>query len=135
MAFTLPWWGGAYLSLIVVVYLASFGVKKRFYVRDAFDALMSIFCLCVFVIAYFNGAVAAFFGYLLIPMTAIGLLAEHARAEDEMVQARMMLRDEGDLSEEEERFVMHSAQILNALLILPGYGAGLYLSLSILGLM
>lgn len=80
----------------------------------------------------FNVEIAQFLGLFLLPITAIGIYWEYSRAERETVSAKRQLAEEIDLTEEEQEFMLNIALGLNALVVVPGYVAGLILCFNML---
>lgn len=93
---------------------------------------MSLFSICVLSLALFNPIIADFLGLFLLPITAIGISWEFSRAERGTVTAKRQLSEEVDLSEEEQAFMLNLALGLNALVVVPGYAAGLILCFNML---
>lgn len=130
----LPWWASGYLLIVLGLYVAGLFTDKPRSQHDIIGSAMSLFSICTFVICFFNADIAALFGLLVIPMSLMGVYWEFRQAVQESSYAREMLADEGDLDEDEQDFLLNIAIGFNALIVVPGYLAGVIVSLRALGL-
>lgn len=121
----MPVWAWLYLVLVMIVFVAGFltGYKRSFY--QIYGSVLSLFSICALVVALFNSVVAGFLGVFVFPITAMGLCWEYIRSEKELVFARARLAQEVDLDDEEREFLLNIAVGLNALMVVPGYVAGI----------
>lgn len=131
----LPWWASGYLLLVLGLFVAGFFTEKPRSQHDMIGSVMSLFSICVFVLCFFSAEIFALFGLLVIPLTLMGVYWEFTRAVAETSYAREMLGEEGDLSEGEQDFLLNVAVGFNALIFVPGYLAGVFLSFRTLGVM
>ncbi len=132
---SLPWWVSLYLLVVLGLYIAGLFTEKPRSRDDFIGSAMSLFSICTFVICYFNPEVSKLFGFLVIPLTICGVYWEFTRAIRETSYAREMLAEEGDLTDGEQDFLLNMAIGFNALVIVPGYLAGVILSLRVVGAM
>ncbi len=132
MDITLPWWAWAYLVLVLGVYAASFfsdeDVQGEFDRDDIISSSISLFCICVFVVGFFNSSVTDFLGFMVIPMVGVGVFWEFTRAVRETGLAQRELDGEQDLTDGERRFLLNIAVGFNAVLVVPGYMVGVLLA-------
>ena len=130
----LPWWATTYLVIVFGLYVAGvFSEKKRSH-HEVIGSAMSLFSICTFTLCFFNTDLAKLFGLLVVPLTVLGIYWEFTRAVEETSYARKMLAEEGDLTEGEQDFLLNMAVGFNALIIVPGYLAGVILSARAMGL-
>lgn len=129
----LPWWASLYLITVLGLYIAGLFTEKKRSQHEIVGSAMSLFSICTFVLCFFYAGLAVLFGYLVIPMALVGIYWEFTRAVQETSYARKMLSEEGDLSEGEQDFLLNMAVGFNALIIVPGYLAGIILSFRALG--
>ncbi|MFP4097525.1 MAG: hypothetical protein ACLFP8_01095 [Alphaproteobacteria bacterium] len=129
---SLPIWAGVYLIVVMIVFIAGFfsGHKQTFH--EISGSVLSLLSICTLVVSLFNGFVASFLGWFVLPVTLIGLYWEYNRAEREIVFARIRLSEEVDLDEDEREFLLNFAIGLNALIVVPGYVCGVILSFNLL---
>ncbi|MGH1457060.1 MAG: hypothetical protein ACRBDI_09785 [Alphaproteobacteria bacterium] len=133
--FVLPWWAWAYLFALLSLFFAGlFSGEERSFNRIISSAF-SVFSINIFVIGFFNGFIIDLIGYLIIPMFMIGVFWEFTRANIETARAQSELEKEVELSEGERDFLLNTALLFNAVVIVPGYVAGFVLCLRVLGLM
>lgn len=130
----LPWWASLYLLLVLGLCVASLFTEKKRSHHDIVGSAMSMFSICTFILCFYISDIAQLFGYLVIPMTIVGIYWEFTRAVQETSYAREMLAQEGDLTEGEQNFLLNVAVSFNALVVVPGYLAGIIVSLRALGL-
>ncbi len=130
----LPWWAWLYLLLVMGTFVAGFFAEEKFDNSDITSSVFSFFSICVFVIGFFNPSIPAFLGYLIIPMTFIGMYAEFTRAVIETRLAEEELSKDNDLDDSERKFLLNFAIALNAFIVVPGYAMGLILCINVLGL-
>ncbi len=130
----LPWWATGYLFIVFGLFVAGLFTEKIRSHHEIVGSVMSFFSISVFVVCFFDTGLREMFGLLFLPMTAIGLYWEFMRAVKETSYAREMLKDEGDLSDEERSFLLNVAIGFNALVVVPGYMMGVMLCLSVLGI-
>jgi energy-coupling factor transporter transmembrane protein EcfT len=122
----MPIWAWLYLVLVLLVFVVGFFAEYKqrdFY--EIYGSVLSLFSICTLVVALFHPSVVAFLGLFVFPITVIGIYWEHTRAEREIVFARARLAQEIELDDEEREFLLNVAIGLNALLVVPGYVAGL----------
>ncbi len=134
----MPWWAWGYLMLVSAIFIMGCffepkTVSRRVYANTLFASCCSLFCICVFVIGVFNPDAVRVFGPMIVPMTAVGLFWEFTKAVNETRIAERELQHEMDLSEDERKMMLNAAICFNAILVVPGYVAGLMLSARILG--
>ena len=128
----MPIWAWIYLVLVLIVFIASMFTERKRDVHQISGSVFSLFSICALVVALFNPPVAGFLGWFVLPITAIGLYWEFSRAEQEIVVARARLAEDGELDDEEREFLLNIAIGLNALIVVPGYVAGLIVGYSML---
>jgi hypothetical protein len=121
----MPIWAWLYLVLVLLMFIAGFFTEYKRDFNEISGSVLSLFSICALVVALFNSPVAAFLGWLVFPITAIGIYWEHNRAEREIVFARGRLSEEIELDDDEREFLLNVAIGLNALLVVPGYVAGM----------
>ncbi|MCK5374727.1 MAG: hypothetical protein KAJ40_05540 [Alphaproteobacteria bacterium] len=121
----LPLWAGVYLALVLIVFISGFLTTYKHSFHEISGSVLSLFSICVLVLALFNVSVEMFLGLFVFPITAIGLYWEYSRAEREIVFARARLAEEIELDDEEREFLLNVAIGLNALIVVPGYVAGI----------
>ena len=131
----LPWWAALYLAAVIGLFFLSF-VSKRSDRKSSeiISSALSVVTICVFVIGYFNLPIVNMLGFLMLPMTAVGLWWEFTRAVKETARAQEELGKESDLSDSEQSFLLNTAIGVNALLVVPGYMTGVILSCRVLGI-
>ncbi len=129
----MPWWASGYLLIVLGLFLAGFFTEKPRTHHEFIGSAMSLFSICTFVVCFFNPEVFQLFGLLVIPMVLIGIYWEFIRAVQETSYAREMLSEEGDLSKGEQDFLLNVAIGFNAMIVVPGYVAGVILSLRAVG--
>lgn len=122
---SMPIWAWLYLVLVMLVFIAGFFTEYKRDFNEISGSVLSLFSICALVVAFFNSPVAVFLGWFVFPITAIGVYWEHSRAEREIVFARGRLSQEIELDDEEREFLLNVAIGLNALLVVPGYAAGM----------
>ncbi len=123
----MPWWAWAYLIFAVLMFAVSFLNEKGRSNGDLFGSLMSLFTICVCVTSLFNAPVYLFFRYMIFPMVAIGIIWELTRASRETELAQQELSNEPALTDGERKALLNVAIGFNALVVVPGYAAGLLL--------
>lgn len=134
----MPWWAWGYLMLVSAIFIMGCFVEpktvsRKMYVNSMFASCCSLFCICIFVIGVFNPEAVSVFGPMIVPMTVVGLFWEFTKAVNETRIAERELKREFDLSDDEQKFMLNMAIGFNAILVVPGYVAGLMLSMRILG--
>ena len=126
---SLPWWGWAYLLLVLTMFVIGFFVRDSGFDADrSVASAFSLFSICIFVVGFFNPPLITFLGLFVIPMTAIGVYWEFTRAVRETARAQEELAGAHDLDDEERGFLLNMAIGLNALVVVPGYMMGIILS-------
>ncbi len=128
----MPLWAWLYLVLVLIVFIAGFFTEYKRDFNEISGSVLSLFSICALVVALFNPSVASFLGLLVFPITAIGIYWEHSRAEREIVFARARLSEEIELDDDERELLLNVAIGLNALLVVPGYVAGLIVCFNII---
>ncbi len=121
----MPIWAWLYLVMVLFVFIAGFFTEYKRDFNEIYGSALSLFSICILVVALFNTSVATFLGLFVFPITAIGIYWEHSRAEREIVFARGRLAQEIELDDEEREFLLNVAIGLNALLVAPGYVVGI----------
>lgn len=126
-ALSVPWW--AVLYLVVLLSLAAAGALEdlKSNPKGACSSAISCVFSFVFVVGYFNEAWAAKFGWVLIPMVVYGLMWEFYASVRESGQAEAELKGYDELTDDEKNLLLNAAIVMNALIVLPGYLAGLKL--------
>ncbi len=135
LGFELPWWAWGYLFALLSLFFAGLFAGEERSVNRIISSAFSVFSINIFVVGFFNGFVLDLIGYLIIPMFMIGVFWEFTRANIETVRAQAELEKEADLNDEERNFLLNMALLFNALVIVPGYVAGLVLCLRVVGIM
>ncbi len=128
----MPVWAWLYLVLVLLVFIAGFFTEYKRSFGEIYGSVLSLFSICALVVAFFNQEVATFLGLFVFPITAIGIYWEHSRAEREIVFARSRLAQEIELDDDEREFLLNVAIGINALLVVPGYVAGLIVCFNLL---
>lgn len=126
-ALSVPWWAVLYLVVLFSFTVAGIAEDWRRNPPGACSSAISCFFSIVFVIGYFNEMWAAKFGWVLIPMVIYGLMWEFYASVRESGQAEEELKTYDDLTDEEKSFLLNMAIVVNAMIVLPGYLAGLRL--------
>lgn len=129
----MPVWAGVYLILVLIVFISGFFTERSQGFHEISSSVFSLASICALVVALFNVQVAVFLGWFIVPITGMGLYWEYFKAERDLVFARLHLAEEIDLDDEEREFLLNIAIGLNALMVVPGYVAGLVLSFNLLG--
>lgn len=134
----MPWWAWGYLMLVSATFIVGCfiepqTVSRRVYRNILIASCCSLFCICVFVTGVFNPQSVRVFGPMIVPMTLVGIFWEFTKAVNETRIAELELEKETDLSDDEQKFLLNLAIGFNAVLVVPGYVAGLVLSARILG--
>ncbi len=126
-ALSVPWWAVLYLTVLFAFTVAGIIEDWTRNPRGTCSSAISCFFSIVFVIGYFNAPWAAKFGWVLIPMVIYGLMWEFYASVRETGQAEQELKTYEDLTDEEKSFLLNMAIVFNALIVLPGYLAGIKL--------
>ena len=129
----MPIWAWLYLVLVLLVFIAGFFTEYKRDYNEISGSVLSLFSICTLVVALFNSTVATFLGLFVFPITAIGIYWEYSRSEREIVFARGRLAQEIELDDDEREFLLNVAIGLNALLVVPGYAAGLIVCFGFFG--
>ena len=124
----LPWWASLYLGLFALVAVA--GAYEAFPRSRAisFLSLLSFCFVTLLVSGFFMPPVAHELGWWALPITVTGLGWEFFSAVNDMDRAGEELHRDIALTDGERDIVCHCAMLINAVLVVPGYMAGLKLS-------
>ncbi len=124
---TVPWWAMMYL---VVLFSFTVAGMIEHWKRNPAEACSSFISGCfalVFVVGYFNVEWVERFGWLLLPMLIYGLLWEFYASVQETYLAEEELKKQNDLTDDEKTILLNLAIFVNALVVVPGYVAGVKL--------
>ncbi len=124
---SVPWWASLYLVVLFVFTVTGIFEDWKRNPRAACASAISCCFSFVFVIGFFHPDWAAKFGWVLIPMLIYGLMWEFYASVQETGQAEQELKSYDDLTDDEKSMLLNMAIIANALVVVPGYVAGLKL--------
>ncbi|MCB1682758.1 MAG: hypothetical protein KDI65_12600 [Alphaproteobacteria bacterium] len=128
---SVPWWASLYLVVLFSFTVAGIIEDWRRNPRGACASAISCCFSFVFVIGFFHPDWATKFGWVLIPMLIYGLMWEFYASVQESSEAEQELKSHDDLTEEEQTMLLNMAIIVNALVVVPGYMAGLKLCMDL----
>lgn len=130
----LPWWALVYLAFVFGFTVAGSSGRLKRNLASVFCSVVSFCFIATFVIGYFHRSLIDTIGWIVIPMTMIGIAWEFYLAVTETGRAEEDLKDDPDLSDDERSFLINFAVFMNALLVVPGYALGIKLCLYYSGL-
>ena len=95
--------------------------------------LISLIIVFVFIFSFFDPEIANSLGYFVIPMFGIGIIWEFFSAVKDATEHEAELAVDQTISKKEGAQILNIACFINALVVVPGYLAGLKLCLDAFG--